>query len=241
MAKSTPSLTSRASRDFELALRDAVRAADGDAQLAAALPQLGRDRQLSVVVTLGDLSGPAGTAALREALTWPDTSQDLRCAALLALAKRCGADASADLALHFGSKVAAVKHYALIGLAGAGDDRAWSEVREYLSRLIKRRTDWSGCDGDLLTPVAYLGRHLDGRGGARTVDLTSIVRGYFDRVAEASDGHTVPCERPWFELYWPDVLCNGPELKLAEPPDPEAVRQWVRHPLFEPIERDLAL
>lgn len=72
---------------------------------------------------LGDFAGPHGDAALRRAigLTGPG-SRDVRCAALLALAKRVGPLATPHLVEGLRASDAVVKDYAVIGLAGVGAD-----------------------------------------------------------------------------------------------------------------------
>ena len=67
-------------------------------------------------------------------------SRDLRCASLLALAKRIGTQATPDLLVGLTVSDAAVKDYAVIGLAGAGaDDQAWKQVLGYLRSVLRRK------------------------------------------------------------------------------------------------------
>ncbi|WP_426513247.1 hypothetical protein ACPPVO_23065 [Dactylosporangium sp. McL0621] len=90
--------------------------------------------KITVVAALGDAHGGRGPAALRSLLAVLQRSVDLRCAALLALAKREGAAASDVLAAHLTQVPARVRDYAVIALAGVGDGRAWAQVRTILRR-----------------------------------------------------------------------------------------------------------
>jgi hypothetical protein len=104
----------------------------GEAHLVPMLDSLAGAKKVMAVAALGDAQGDQGSAALRGLLAVPQRSVDLRCAALLALAKRDGADASDVLAAHLTHTPAAVPQYAIIGLAAVGDDRAWSAVHQIL-------------------------------------------------------------------------------------------------------------
>jgi hypothetical protein len=87
-------------------------------------------RDVIAVARLGDLQGDAGTDALRRALTRTGRgSRDLRCAALVALAKRCGADATPWLRDALAITDGIVKDFAVLALAGVGDGRAWAAGR----------------------------------------------------------------------------------------------------------------
>jgi hypothetical protein len=72
----------------------------GEARLVQMLDSLAGAKKVMAVAALGDAQGDQGSAALRGLLAVPQRSVDLRCAALLALAKRDGADASDVLAAH---------------------------------------------------------------------------------------------------------------------------------------------
>ena len=73
-----------------------------------------------IAAHLGDLAGAPGDAALLRAtrVSGP-RSRDVRCASLLALAKRMGALATPVLVDGLTVPDAAVKDYAVIGLAGS--------------------------------------------------------------------------------------------------------------------------
>lgn len=218
---------------FEHALVDAIAiGAEGEAALVEVLPSLPRDRQVMVAVALGDAKGAAGPAALRSAMHRTDGSRDLRCAALLALAKRCGEAASADLAEMLAHRDGAVKDYALLGLAGAGDDRAWDAVVKRLHQLV-RRPSRSEVPSSRLVAVCYLARHAYGAGTQRTIRLVDEVRSAWDQLDPE-------LERPWFDEYWPSARPDGPPAHHVVPPDPQVLLDWVRHPLFDPAYEPLS-
>ncbi|MCG8916057.1 hypothetical protein L6E12_09670 [Actinokineospora sp. PR83] len=211
---------------FADAVREAVASGPaGEAELVAVVGELPAARRVLVVAALGDATGEAGPAALRSVV---DTGreQDLLCAAVLALAKRCGAEASADLLAALSSKHSAVKDYAVAGLAGAGDGRAWEEVftrlRHLLGRSARRHGDVHS--SPVAAAICYLGGHLDGDRCAR---LVRRLRQRWDRL-DAD-------ERDWLTGVWPGVGPDGPAVDGVVPPDPAALRAWIRHPLFEPI------
>ncbi|GAA3381935.1 HEAT repeat domain-containing protein [Cryptosporangium minutisporangium] len=128
-------LCSRRSDVFEAALEEAaLRASDGDGLLAGAFGSASsRYQRVGIAAALGETAGPAGLEALREALTARGTgSVDLRCAALIALARRVGEAASEDFATCAADKNVAVRQYAVFCLAACGDDRAWGLVLKFV-------------------------------------------------------------------------------------------------------------
>jgi hypothetical protein len=130
-----------AEASFEVTVKDAVmEGPPGEARLVAMLDSLAGASKVLVVAVLGDAQGDQGPTALRSLLAAPQRSIDLRCAALLALAKREGAAASDVLAAHLTHAPAAVRDYAIISLAAVGDDRAWSQVHTILQRDLDRRS-----------------------------------------------------------------------------------------------------
>lgn len=146
--------------DFEQAVVQVVGAGDdGDRTLSAALPDLPRDRKVAAAAALGDLRGEAGTAALRAARREPGASRDLRCAALLALAKRAGAAATDDLAEGLASRDAAVKDYALFGLACVAetvDASMWERIVARLEQMLSRPSRIITSPSPVISAVAYL-------------------------------------------------------------------------------------
>jgi HEAT repeat protein len=198
----------------ELALIEALRRARGGNRvlLAAALGDA-RDAD-------GDEDG---NRLLRGLLheTGPG-SRDLRCAALLALAKRCGAQATADLVDGLHSRDSGVREYAALGLAGAGDDRGWEEVFTWLVGLV-RRAERSGRAPGAADALLYLARTTTA-GTARALRLVDLVR-----------SHPRLLHLTWVEELWPQVAVGGPPPDHVRMPDPDALARRARRPLFDPL------
>jgi HEAT repeat protein len=99
--------------------------------------------RLYLAAALGYGSGEAGVEELRSAAkeTGPHT-MDLRCAALLALAKRFGSDATDDLAGALSDKTGTVREYAMMCLAAVGSESAYesatSQLRSWLRKPAKQ-------------------------------------------------------------------------------------------------------
>jgi hypothetical protein len=219
-------LLSRHYPTFIGAVGECVLAGDpGDSVLAAALPSVTKDRQVTIAATLGDMRGDAGTEALRKAMASPSASRDLRCASVLALAKRCGASASADFAQALASSDFVVKSYALRCLAGAGDDRAWDAVLKRLNHLVGQPRENSRDLTDVAIALAYLARHVAAAGSSRSITLVTWIRAHWDRLTTV--------ERQWLGDHWPGCVPTGAEAASVAPPDAESIRQAVRGPLFD--------
>jgi hypothetical protein len=174
------------------------------------------------------------------------TKRDTLCAALLALAKRCGPDATADLAAALASRDSAVANYAMLGLAGTGDDRAWEAAFTRLQHLLRRpgpppsfRPQFLSAQSPVAVAICYLARHRDNRdnrespdspsgpGGNRTTRLVSELRDHWDGVGSG--------EREWLAQTWPTCAPGGPDQDEILPPDARQLQLWVRDPLFKPI------
>ncbi|MFF4055507.1 hypothetical protein ACFYZ8_06025 [Streptomyces sp. NPDC001668] len=235
MASLKERLRHRKTEVFEGALLDAVTdGPTGEAELVAALDALPQSRQVSVVAVLGDAQGSAGPPALRHVLTAEGMSRDLRCAAALALAKRCGPGASADLAQALAARDAVLKNYAMVGLAGAGDDRAWDQVFVRLRQILRRsgpptglRLQHLSVQSQVASAICYLGRHLDGAGGDRSVRLVGEVREHWDRLGTP--------EQVWLIEMWPGCVPDGPPAGEVLPPEGRRLESWIRDPLFGPV------
>jgi hypothetical protein len=195
----------------------------------------GFDR-VTVIAALGDAQGEEGIPALRSLLAAPPRSVDLRCAALLALAKRAGAAASDVLAAHLTGVPAAVADYAVLGLGGVGDDRAWPEIHTRLRRQLDRPpptfqplkiTPGLKQFRALLT-IAYLARHLIGSPAERIPQLVATLRSRFDVLYHV--------EQDWLSGNWPGIAPDGPPPDQISPPDPAPFRSLVyaTH-LFGPV------
>ena len=205
----------------------------GEALLVEALPRLNQERRCTVLAVLGDAQGPRGVDALREALTGMNLDIDGRCAALLALAKRAGVDASADLAAHVVHPDESVRRYAMHALAVVGDDRVWEQVFSLLNQILARPVpclDPPMSAGhaafEAMVAISYLVRQLDDD-GVRKSRLVQLLRGHFDRLYAA--------EQEFLHQHWPGCEPNGPMPDALSSPDPRPFVSWTRQPLFGPV------
>jgi hypothetical protein len=218
-------LRGRSADRFELAVGRAVElGAAGEALLVDALGSTAGWRRVAVAARLGDATGPRGPAALRDLLgvTGPGT-RDLRCVALLALAKRLGADATQDLADALVISDPGVHDYAGVALAKVGDDRAWESVLAGLSTLLQRRGRRSAWPPRASWEIGYLARHADSE---RLTRLVSTLRASWAGLTEA--------EREWLEVQWPEVAPGG--TSAGEVPAPDVGRLPAMYDaLFEPL------
>jgi hypothetical protein len=225
-------LLSRHYPTFHGAVAECLRSGEtGDSALAEALLSVTKDRRVVIAAALGDIRGDAGTEALRNAIDGPGASRDLRCAGLLALAKRVGASASADFARHLASSDFVVKSYAMICLAGAGDDRAWDQALKRLNQIVDQPRRNANDPSDVAITIGYLARHTLAIGSSRSIALVRWVREHWERLTDT--------ERRWLARHWPGCVPNGPEVASVVPPDAEAIRQAVRGPLFDAPAFDL--
>ena len=133
------------SRDWmvvDRAIREAIAlGARGQVVLVDRLHEAPALQRVAIVAGLGELSGRLGDEALRQQLeTTGPGSQDLCCAAVLALAKRLGVEASADLGQAMQSRNGAVRDYAAFGLAAVGDDRCWNDMGLWFDSRARRST-----------------------------------------------------------------------------------------------------
>jgi len=213
-------------QEVDAALAEAVENPTGDLILADfAVTTNGLERARAVAL-LGDLSGTDGATALRRLVhAVGPGSRDVRCASLLALAKRCGEEASADLTEALSDRDGTVKDYAVIGLAGAGDGRAWDLVFGRLKVLLRRPSRVLG-KSETLMAVCYLVQHLNDDAD-RLPMLVETLRKKWDRMNEE--------EIAWFAEFWPDAFPDRPLSVGVSTPDRAMVRQWARDPLFQRV------
>lgn len=216
---------SRRSADRARAVHEAVVDPHADELLAEMLDESGDLVYAKPLIAahLGDLAGPQGDAALRRAIrvSGPGT-RDVRCASLLALAKRTGALATPDLVEGLAVPDATVKYYAIIGLAGAGDDQAWDQALGYLRSVLRRARRDHG-RSQAAYALAYLARHV--ADGPRRRELAVFVRKHWDAIDEGA----------WFEALWPEAAPSGPALDAVPAPSGEAIQAWARESLFRPL------
>jgi hypothetical protein len=220
-------LRSSRSATFEAAVRAAVDlGADGD-RLLAGLDDLRGWRAVYVMAALGDVDGPWGAAVLRRTIALRGRgTADLRCAALLALAKREKGAASESLAEMVDDADAAVRRYAVMGLAAVGDARAWDAVFARLTATLGRtRTTEEGSDlSPVVLAVVYLLRHV-GASDGRAESVVSLLRRRWLRLTER--------ERRWFGQHRPAAATGAGTGGVPALPDPAALQRWLLdHPLF---------
>lgn len=232
MTRSEPSLAERLmSRDYKTvseAIREAVQKGEvGEAEIVRRI-EAGPPRDLAVLVAaLGDSRGARGPAALRLILSDSTAGRDIRCAAVLALAKRCGSDASGDLVSALEAKDSVLKEYAIASLAAVGDSRAWDAVFHRLKQVLARRSrDYVTLDPtDTELCASYLGRHLDNDGPRRDRVVTLVRRRW---------GNIHSVEQRWFHRYWPE--CD-PTIGPSQPtqfPSPDKLSEWARKTVLLP-------
>jgi hypothetical protein len=144
--------------------------------------------------------------------------------ALLALAKRCGVDATPDLQEALSAKNASVRHLAVIGLAGAGDDRAWDDVFDRLRRVLQHppRIPWS--PSDALWCVIYLGQYCADPPGKMEL-LVGVLRRSWNVLS--------PTDVSQLQKLWPGVEPTGDTMPQA--PDATALRAYARDLMFKPL------
>ena len=217
-------LRSRRIREYEPALEELRQMGPEVEPLLATLvvdPQVVPRVRLAVM--LGDLRGDEGTAALREVArdARPGT-RDLRSVALLALAKRCGNEATPYLVMGLDDRDPAVKDYAVLGLAGAGDDRGWQAVFDRLRTVLRRGSRVFG-HTEILVAVAYLAQHMDGHPDRKHALVRELRRRWSSLTAE---------EAGWFLIFWPEARPDGPDPEAVRPPEAARLRSWVRESFF---------
>ena len=211
---------------FVSGVKDALATGEaGEAVLAEVVTSASKDRQTFVAAALGDGRGKAGTVALRTLLQDDRTPRDLRCVAIVSLVKRCGIEASDDLALAVRHRDDTVQDYAVRGLAVAGDDRAWDEVLGRMQRLLRRprRAHFLEPPSDVGAAVCYLAWH-SGPLGDRTLRLVSAIRESWTRL------HTE--EQEWLRAIWQECAPTGPEPELVRVPDGEYLADLARRGLY---------
>ena len=200
-----------------------------DEDLVSELGKARGFRRVEIAATLGDSEGEVGPAQLRRLLqeTGPGTS-DLRCAALLALAKRCKEHAHDDYAAAFHSKDAGTRSYAVLALSAYGRDGLWEEVADRLVKTLKRRDRRGSEPSDVVLMIVYLARHT-AKDAWRLPALVGMIRQHWAGL-EPRGGDEA---KRWVESYWPDAPPTGPPPDEVSAPDTAAMELWIRkNPLF---------
>jgi hypothetical protein len=218
---------------FEAALAAAVSSSDADQALAdmSAGVAVNSYEQITLVVTLGDTRGPAGSAAVRAAFnaaldkydtarkTTGSAYRDLLCACVITLAKREGPAATDVYATAATYDNPGIREYGASALAAVGDDRAWDEILTWLDAALERKVrpttsysrQWAGVCG----AIEYLTRHSV-TGSARAARLVTLLR---DRWPNMADPELV-------EGWWPGIEPGGPAPELVNLPGSHVPSSW---------------
>jgi hypothetical protein len=208
------------------AIADAIRAGEfGETALVNRIASGPNGDVLVLVAALGDCEGPRGAALLHEIANRDVGDSNVRCASLVALAKRVGTPASDTFARALESRSGSVKDCAVGSLAAVGDDRAWEQVFERLRTLLGRKTrNYVALDPtDVELCVAYLGRHL-GTAADRHDRVVGLVGRRWNRLGAA--------ERRWIHDHWSacDPGSSAPDVE----PRPDVLQAWARTAVLVP-------
>jgi hypothetical protein len=139
----------------------------GDAGASLIVTELNRrsDRyeRLYLVAALGDTAGRGGVDTLRQCLrTTGSGNRDLRCAALVALCKKLGSDANADLKYGLEDKDRTLQRYSIEGLAVFGNGELWDLVFDrwswWMVHPLKRD---AGKGSEEVLGFCYLVKHVE--------------------------------------------------------------------------------
>lgn len=204
---------------FDPAVGEAV-AAGAEEELLEALRGAAGFTRVVLAAALGDLRRPGpADALLRELVrTAGPRTQDLRSAALVALAKRLGPAATDDFREALSTKDGGVRGYALACLAAVGDDRAWPDVLVWLRTARPARVFGHT---PLACAVIYLARGLEARGAEDRQALVALLRRRWSVLVQ--DGAASELDN-----WWPEVAPDGP----AEPGPPGELPRLAEEPLF---------
>ena len=202
-----------------------------DEELVEQLSEAAKSYRPILVALLGDSEGTVGPAALRELVHERGRgSSDLRCAALLALAKRCHEQAHDDYVEAFRSSDPDTRDFAALVLAVYGRDGLWDEVFERLRTALKEKLR-PGSDpaSEVMCLIIYLARHATPDPG-RASALATLLRQHWDDLDMAGE------EEELLRTYWPDVAPGGPTGDEIAAPDHMGMQTALKSsPLFDPI------
>jgi hypothetical protein len=218
-------LRSRKRSERDDALKDAVALGkQAEALLADSVADADWLATLKTAAALGDMRGPGpGDEVLRRLVnrTGPHT-RDIRCAAVLALAKRLGPGATADFAAALQIPDGAVKEYALLCLAAVGDGRTWDDVFGWLRKRLRRAESTRyGQHSPTVAAVDYLLRHGGEPAHDRAERLAKVLRENQSRLSER--------DVQWLSTAWPALQGDDGIPAL---PSPGCLIDWSQDPLF---------
>lgn len=216
-------LRARSLDKFYIALQAALRLGDvADEVVAEAAATRTGTPKLLATAALGDLHGIGGSGVLRVLVAnrGPGT-QDLRCAAILALAKRDQADATDVLVESVGDSDPEIRFYALLCLAAVGDDRGWGNVFRQCDQTLarSRRKEKSSEYPFLALAVTYL-LCSSPPDRSRLFSVASLIRRH--------SGNLLPSESRWLRECMPEVLTDR-DFESLNFPDCRAMRERYRN------------
>jgi hypothetical protein len=202
----------------------------GERELSALLVELTSDGRGPVAswliaAALGNAEGDAGPAALRAALHAPGASSGVRCAALLSLRKRCGAEATPDLIEFLGARAPEVVLSAVAGVAAVADERARTPVVAMLTKRLAREPSHRYRDRWVVTielGLVFLAR-VGGTHDREWRRLVQSIRNRWSRIGDHSDG-----ELPEFiRDCWPDCADASVPIEAVGSPQIPELRPWL--------------
>ena len=186
--------------------------------------------RIFMAAALGDRRhpGPADDL-LREAVdSFGPGTQDLRCASLTALARRLGPAVTPTAVAALSQVNGAVKEYAIIALAAAGDGRGWDAALAWFSKYRPGRA----AEPPSIPALSYLIRTLPEQPPGSEAALMKTIRKKWPALVEDDTAALV-------QDAWPDVAPGGTD----HPTDPLTCEiggvNWATHVLFSSNVTDL--
>lgn len=188
-----------------------------DDRLVAALEHARGDDRTVIVGALGDSEGDAGPAMLRALASQEcDEAGHTRAVALQALGRRVGAMETRLYAAALSDRSVPVQLAAADVLAEHGDNRATSDLLNWLARKLRRKSRAATWDPEEIRSVV--------RYASRNQVLADLAR-----TLRQHRGHLMNEERGWLQQVWPAALADAPSATAVY----ELDRDRLAEPLFE--------
>jgi hypothetical protein len=186
-------------RDHGL-LANAVRSGPVGTEILAELMRSQANPNARTIVAgyLGEAKGDGGIPELREAIRATGAvSQDLKCAAIVALTKRLHNEATPDMVVALGDRNGAVRGYAMTCLAFQGDERGCDAVLAEVERRVKR-----GASAIRAFPIGDAIAYVVRVGSAEQRQrLAATMAPHWSKLVEYT--------REWVGQFWPPVEIDG--------------------------------
>jgi len=206
------------------ALHEAAALGDeGEHAILAAWEEARGFSRVMITVALGDRGrcGPADEALRQAARSTGPGTQDLRCAAVLSLAKRGHEAATPELMAALAQRDSVVREYAVVALAAVGDARAWDDVLAWFSKHRPR----GSAEPPSQPALSYLLRHLPGQPPDQRAALVRVIREKWPALVHAGIAGQLA-------TVWPAVSQDGPADPGDPLPAPLGDVDWAQHPLI---------